>query len=252
MQVAILTQELGLQAATTEQKFDKICKKKLSTPGEILCKSFPVEFASYFHYCRSLSFDQRPDYGFLKRLFRDLFTREVLEGKLGAMVRLLFSDHEVTSSNPGNILFTCGSKAAYIYSPHAASCTGPPFAPVAVPSNLEPVDVDKHKGLNDSTPIPMARPSTNIDRPRVSMKIMASNVQNLNVKFPTEKYIMNNGSSNLTPMPRISTENIAMPRISTENIVMPRVSKPERLIGNPNPDASSSSVPALRRASSIK
>ena len=35
-----------------------------------------MEFASYFHYCHSLAFDQRPDYGFLKRLFRDLFTRE--------------------------------------------------------------------------------------------------------------------------------------------------------------------------------
>lgn len=45
-------------------------------PLKVLCKSHPVEFASYFHYCHSLTFDQRPDYGFLKRLFRDLFTRE--------------------------------------------------------------------------------------------------------------------------------------------------------------------------------
>ena len=44
--------------------------------SQVLCKSHPVEFASYFHYCHSLTFDQRPDYGFLKRLFRDLFTRE--------------------------------------------------------------------------------------------------------------------------------------------------------------------------------
>lgn len=43
---------------------------------KVLCKSHPVEFASYFHYCHSLTFDQRPDYGFLKRLFRELFTRE--------------------------------------------------------------------------------------------------------------------------------------------------------------------------------
>ncbi|XP_028062037.1 casein kinase 1-like protein 4 isoform X2 [Camellia sinensis] len=66
----------GLRAATKKQKYDKICEKKLSTPIEVLCKSHPVEFASYFHYCHSLTFDQRPDYGFLKRLFRDLFTRE--------------------------------------------------------------------------------------------------------------------------------------------------------------------------------
>lgn len=43
---------------------------------KVLCKSHPVEFASYFHYCHSLTFDQRPDYGFLKRLFRELFTRQ--------------------------------------------------------------------------------------------------------------------------------------------------------------------------------
>ncbi|XP_062090843.1 casein kinase 1-like protein 3 [Humulus lupulus] len=69
----------GLKAATKKQKYDKICEKKLSTPIEVLCKSHPVEFASYFHYCHSLTFDQRPDYGFLKRLFRDLFSREGYE-----------------------------------------------------------------------------------------------------------------------------------------------------------------------------
>ncbi|KAK7247628.1 hypothetical protein RIF29_42515 [Crotalaria pallida] len=69
----------GLKAATKKQKYDKICEKKVSTPIEVLCKSHPVEFASYFHYCHSLTFDQRPDYGFLKRLFRDLFTRQGYE-----------------------------------------------------------------------------------------------------------------------------------------------------------------------------
>lgn len=66
----------GLKAATKKQKYDKICDKKVSTPVEVLCKSYPVEFASYLHYCHSLTFDQRPDYGFLKRIFRDLFTHE--------------------------------------------------------------------------------------------------------------------------------------------------------------------------------
>jgi len=46
------------------------------TPIEGLCKSYPSEFISYFHYCRSLRFDDKPDYSYLKRLFRDLFIRE--------------------------------------------------------------------------------------------------------------------------------------------------------------------------------
>ncbi|WVZ76876.1 hypothetical protein U9M48_024798 [Paspalum notatum var. saurae] len=66
----------GLKAATKKQKYDKISEKKLSTPIEALCKSHPVEFSSYFHYCNSLTFDQRPDYSFLRRLFRELFDRE--------------------------------------------------------------------------------------------------------------------------------------------------------------------------------
>ncbi|KAG8070488.1 hypothetical protein GUJ93_ZPchr0006g41479 [Zizania palustris] len=66
----------GLKAATKKQKYDKISEKKLATPIEVLCKSHPVEFASYFHYCHSLTFDHRPDYGFLRRLFRDLSDRE--------------------------------------------------------------------------------------------------------------------------------------------------------------------------------
>lgn len=43
---------------------------------QVLCKSYPSEFISYFHYCRSLRFEDKPDYSYLKRLFRDLFIRE--------------------------------------------------------------------------------------------------------------------------------------------------------------------------------
>ncbi|NP_001151462.2 Casein kinase 1-like protein 3 [Zea mays] len=69
----------GLKAATKAQKYDKICEKKISTPIEVLCKSCPVQFSSYFHYCHSLAFDQRPDYAFVKRLFRDLFISQDYE-----------------------------------------------------------------------------------------------------------------------------------------------------------------------------
>ncbi|KAM7266144.1 hypothetical protein ACFE04_019528 [Oxalis oulophora] len=48
----------------------KISEKK------VLCRGYPTEFASYFHYCRALRFDDKPDYAYLKRLFRDLFIRE--------------------------------------------------------------------------------------------------------------------------------------------------------------------------------
>ncbi|KAG0474655.1 hypothetical protein HPP92_014341 [Vanilla planifolia] len=66
----------GLKAGTKKQKYDKISEKKMLTPVEVLCKSFPNEFVSYFHYCRSLRFEDEPDYSYLKRLFRDVFIRE--------------------------------------------------------------------------------------------------------------------------------------------------------------------------------
>ncbi|KAL6522761.1 Casein kinase 1-like protein 11 [Orobanche hederae] len=66
----------GLKAGTKKQKYDKISEKKMLTPIEGLCKSHPSEFISYFHYCRSLRFEDKPDYSYLKRLFRDLFIRE--------------------------------------------------------------------------------------------------------------------------------------------------------------------------------
>ncbi|KAI5415210.1 Casein kinase 1-like protein 1, variant 2 [Lathyrus oleraceus] len=54
----------------------RISEKKVSTSIEALCRGYPTEFASYFHYCRSLRFDDKPDYAYLKRIFRDLFIRE--------------------------------------------------------------------------------------------------------------------------------------------------------------------------------
>ncbi|KAJ1822587.1 serine/threonine protein kinase [Coemansia sp. RSA 2675] len=65
----------GLKAATKKQKYDRIMEKKMSTSTEELCRGFPTEFAVYLNYARSLRFDDKPDYTYLKRLFRDLFVR---------------------------------------------------------------------------------------------------------------------------------------------------------------------------------
>lgn len=65
----------GLKATTKRQKYDKILEKKVSTSSEVLCKHFPIEFRTFFEHVRALGFDDRPDYDYLKRLFRDLFFR---------------------------------------------------------------------------------------------------------------------------------------------------------------------------------
>jgi casein kinase I family protein HRR25 len=66
----------GLKAATKKQKYDRIMEKKMTTPTEVLCRGFPNEFAIYLNYTRSLRFDDKPDYSYLRKIFRDLFVRE--------------------------------------------------------------------------------------------------------------------------------------------------------------------------------
>src|ERR1700753_2032217 len=66
----------GLKAATKKQKYDRIMEKKMPTPTEVLCRGFPNEFAIYLNYTRSLRFDDKPDYSYLRKIFRDLFVRE--------------------------------------------------------------------------------------------------------------------------------------------------------------------------------
>lgn len=63
----------GLKAATKKQKYEKISEKKSSTSIESLCKGYPAEFAMYLNYCRSLRFEEGPDYIYLRQLFRILF-----------------------------------------------------------------------------------------------------------------------------------------------------------------------------------
>jgi len=42
---------------------------------ETLTKGYPEEFAIYLNYCRSLKFEEKPDIGYLRKLFKDLFYR---------------------------------------------------------------------------------------------------------------------------------------------------------------------------------
>lgn len=66
----------GLKAATKKQKYDRIMEKKMGTYPEDLCRGFPPEFATYLDYTRNLRFDDKPDYSYLRKIFRDLFVRE--------------------------------------------------------------------------------------------------------------------------------------------------------------------------------
>jgi casein kinase I family protein HRR25 len=66
----------GLSAATKKQQYDRIMEKKMTTPLRVLCQELPIEFAIYLNYTRTLRFNDKPDYDYLRGIFRNLFIRE--------------------------------------------------------------------------------------------------------------------------------------------------------------------------------
>jgi len=65
----------GLRAENEAQKNQMITNRKIATVGRALCNDCPTEFSSYFQYCRNLRFEEKPDYDYLRQLFKDLFVR---------------------------------------------------------------------------------------------------------------------------------------------------------------------------------
>lgn len=56
-------------------KYEKILKKKRDTDVQTLCRDLPPEFSLYFTYVRSLQFEERPDYAYLRKIFHEVFVR---------------------------------------------------------------------------------------------------------------------------------------------------------------------------------
>lgn len=66
----------GLRAGTKQERIERVVEKKEAQCLDGLCKEYPSQFATYLRYCRSLQFEDRPDYWYLRRLFRDRLAQE--------------------------------------------------------------------------------------------------------------------------------------------------------------------------------
>lgn len=69
----------GLTARDQARKDELILNKKKTISTENLCRDLPKEFLAYFDHIRSLEFGEIPAYAYLRKIFRNLFTREGFE-----------------------------------------------------------------------------------------------------------------------------------------------------------------------------
>lgn len=62
----------GISAPTKKMKYEKIMERKLSTSVETLCRGLDNAFSKFVYFCRELRFDEMPDYGYLRKLLREI------------------------------------------------------------------------------------------------------------------------------------------------------------------------------------
>ena len=70
-----------LQVKTKEEKYFKILQIKKSISSEELLKGFPKEMIRFLEYCKNLTYEQEPDYGFLRGLLK-----KVIDENLGEKI----------------------------------------------------------------------------------------------------------------------------------------------------------------------
>lgn len=63
----------GLQVKSRDEKYESIKKLKQELSLEEVCEGLPGEFLRYMQHCKSLKFEEEPDYKGMKMMFRDLF-----------------------------------------------------------------------------------------------------------------------------------------------------------------------------------
>ena len=66
----------GIKGKNKLDKMKKIYNIKLKTDLSKLCKNCPKEFLLYMKYCKRLRYTEKPDYFYLKQIFRSLFKKK--------------------------------------------------------------------------------------------------------------------------------------------------------------------------------
>jgi len=88
--IYFLKKRLPWQGAKNYTKKEKECKimhEKMSTSVELLCKGLPKVFTSLLHYVKSINFEDKPNYDYiraqlLKLVFPDFFPKKLIFERL--------------------------------------------------------------------------------------------------------------------------------------------------------------------------
>lgn len=69
----------GVKATDQQEKYRLILEKKEAVSLDELCDGLPRAFRDYQEHVRSLAFNDKPGYAYLRKIFRSLFLREGFE-----------------------------------------------------------------------------------------------------------------------------------------------------------------------------
>jgi casein kinase I family protein HRR25 len=58
----------GFRVKNKEEKYKRILEKKINMKVEEICKDLPNEFITFLQYVRSLQYEEKPDYDYLRKL----------------------------------------------------------------------------------------------------------------------------------------------------------------------------------------
>ena len=65
----------GLKINRKEDRYKKICEKKIETSAKDLCAGFPSEFETFVQYTRNLQFTEVPNYNYLRSLLKNIIKK---------------------------------------------------------------------------------------------------------------------------------------------------------------------------------
>ncbi len=96
----------------------------MTTPTEVLCRGFPNEFAIFLDYCRSLRFDEKPDYPYCRKLFRELFIGRGTSTTISLTGPWSFDDEDATAmeTNEDAPVAACKQPAGQAMGPPSPWC----------------------------------------------------------------------------------------------------------------------------------